>query len=104
MRLDTPNVLTEESPGSSAEFKNVQSTCKSKSLLLHRIDPILLHTPNDIHLQFFDCLLNEIQVVGTPGVGFGENGDGYFRFTTFGDTEDTKIAAERLEKLLGEMI
>lgn len=54
--------------------------------------------------DFFDCLLNEIQVVGTPGVGFGENGDGYFRFTTFGDTEDTKIAAERLEKLLGEMI
>ena len=52
--------------------------------------------------EFFDCLLENIQVVGTPGVGFGENGDGYFRFTTFGDPEDTKIAAERLYRLLGE--
>ncbi|MCR5207544.1 MAG: LL-diaminopimelate aminotransferase [Eubacterium sp.] len=50
--------------------------------------------------EFFDLLLNEIQVVGTPGVGFGENGDGYFRFTTFGDPDDTKTAAERLVKLL----
>ncbi|MBQ9228735.1 MAG: LL-diaminopimelate aminotransferase [Eubacterium sp.] len=51
---------------------------------------------------FFDYLLEHIQVVGTPGVGFGENGDGYFRFTTFGDPEDTKIAAERLIALLEE--
>ena len=50
--------------------------------------------------EFFDYLLTNIQVVGTPGVGFGENGDGYFRFTTFGDTEDTKIAAEKLRELL----
>jgi len=50
--------------------------------------------------DFFDLLLEKIQVVGTPGVGFGENGDGYFRFTTFGDTEDTKIAAERIRELL----
>jgi LL-diaminopimelate aminotransferase len=52
--------------------------------------------------EIFDYLLENIQVVGTPGVGFGENGDGYFRFTTFGDPEDTKIAAERLYRLLGE--
>jgi LL-diaminopimelate aminotransferase len=52
--------------------------------------------------EFFDYLLENIQVVGTPGVGFGENGDGYFRFTTFGDPEDTKIAAKRLYRLLGE--
>ena len=50
--------------------------------------------------EFFDLLLEKIQVVGTPGVGFGENGDGYFRFTTFGDVEDTKIAAQRLVELL----
>ena len=50
--------------------------------------------------EFFDYLLEKIQVVGTPGVGFGENGDGYFRFTTFGDPEDTKIAAQRLIDLL----
>ncbi|MBE6742367.1 MAG: LL-diaminopimelate aminotransferase [Ruminococcaceae bacterium] len=51
--------------------------------------------------EFFDYLLENIQVVGTPGVGFGENGDGYFRFTTFGDTEDTRISAEKLVELLG---
>ena len=51
--------------------------------------------------EFFDLLLNEIQVVGTPGEGFGACGEGYFRFSTFGDPEDTKIAAERLKGLLG---
>ncbi|MBQ7740829.1 MAG: aminotransferase class I/II-fold pyridoxal phosphate-dependent enzyme, partial [Eubacterium sp.] len=51
--------------------------------------------------DFFDYLLESIQVVGTPGVGFGENGDGYFRFTTFGDPEETKTAAKKLIELLG---
>ena len=41
---------------------------------------------------FFDRLLHEIQVVGTPGEGFGACGEGYFRFSTFGDPEDTKEA------------
>ncbi len=50
--------------------------------------------------EFFDYLLESIQVVGTPGVGFGDNGEGYFRFTTFGDSEDTRIAAERIKELL----
>ncbi|MBR0412763.1 MAG: LL-diaminopimelate aminotransferase [Eubacterium sp.] len=62
---------------------------------------IWLKCPDDMtSWEFFDLLLNEIQVVGTPGVGFGENGDGYFRFTTFGDPEDTKEAARRLVELL----
>lgn len=51
--------------------------------------------------EFFDYLLNEIQVVGTPGEGFGACGEGYFRFSTFGSPEDTKEAARRLCKLLG---
>ncbi|MBS5724403.1 MAG: LL-diaminopimelate aminotransferase [Clostridiales bacterium] len=51
--------------------------------------------------EFFDYLLSEIQVVGTPGAGFGACGEGYFRFSTFGDPEDTKEAARRLTKLLG---
>ena len=51
--------------------------------------------------EFFDYLLNEIQVVGTPGEGFGACGEGYFRFSTFGSPEDTKEAAKRLLKLLG---
>lgn len=50
--------------------------------------------------EFFDYLLNEIQVVGTPGEGFGACGEGYFRFSTFGSPEDTKEAASRLIKLL----
>lgn len=50
--------------------------------------------------EFFDYLLNEIQVVGTPGEGFGACGEGYFRFSTFGSPEDTKEAAKRLCKLL----
>lgn len=49
---------------------------------------------------FFDLLLNEIQVVGTPGAGFGACGEGFFRFSTFGDPADTAEAAGRLLKLL----
>lgn len=51
--------------------------------------------------EFFDYLLNEIQVVGTPGEGFGACGEGFFRFSTFGDPDDTKEAAKRLMRLLG---
>ena len=50
--------------------------------------------------EFFDYLLNEIQVVGIPGDGFGECGKGYFRFSTFGSPEDTRDAANRLCRLL----
>lgn len=52
--------------------------------------------------EFFDYLLNEIQVVGTPGEGFGACGEGYFRFSTFGNPEDTVEAANRLIQLLGK--
>lgn len=50
---------------------------------------------------FFDYLLEHAHVVGTPGAGFGTNGDGYFRLTAFGDAARTLEAAERLKKLLG---
>ena len=49
---------------------------------------------------FFDYLLKEIQVVGTPGAGFGTCGEGYFRFSTFGSREDTETAAKLLVQLL----
>lgn len=52
--------------------------------------------------EFFDFLLKEIQVVGTPGEGFGACGEGYFRFSTFGSPEDTKEAARRLVELLSK--
>ena len=47
--------------------------------------------------DFFDKLLNEVAVVGTPGVGFGPNGEGYFRLTAFGSRENTKEAMERIK-------
>ena len=50
--------------------------------------------------EFFDLLLKEIQVVGTPGEGFGACGEGYFRFSTFGSPEDTVEAARRIKELL----
>ena len=50
--------------------------------------------------DFFDLLLREIQVVGTPGAGFGACGEGFFRFSTFGDPADTREAAARMLRLL----
>ena len=50
---------------------------------------------------FFDYILEEIQVVGTPGAGFGACGEGFFRFSTFGSPEDTRESAKRLIELLG---
>ena len=46
---------------------------------------------------FFDWLLETTGVVGTPGVGFGSCGEGFFRLTAFGNAEKTKIAAERVK-------
>ena len=51
--------------------------------------------------EFFDYLLVKAQIVGTPGEGFGEAGEGYFRLTSFGSRENTLEAVARLEKLLG---
>lgn len=50
--------------------------------------------------QFFDRLLTEVQVVGTPGEGFGKGGDRYFRLTAFGSRENTAEAVERLRSIL----
>ena len=49
--------------------------------------------------EFFDYLLNNAQVVGTPGAGFGENGKNYFRLTSFNNHENTIEAMKRFEKL-----
>ena len=62
---------------------------------------IWLQCPDGIDSwSFFDMLLNEIQVIGTPGAGFGACGEGYFRFSMFGSPADTAEAAKRLESLL----
>ncbi len=49
--------------------------------------------------EFFDYLLENAQVVGTPGAGFGENGKNYFRLTAFGQHESTKEAMKRFDQL-----
>lgn len=49
--------------------------------------------------EFFDYLLHNAQVVGTPGAGFGKNGEGYFRLTAFGSEEVTKEAVSRIKAL-----
>ena len=61
---------------------------------------IWLKTPNDMpSWDFFDKLLHEVNIVGTPGAGFGPCGEGYFRLTAFGNREDTKRAVERFKNL-----
>lgn len=47
--------------------------------------------------EFFDKLLEEVNIVGTPGSGFGEHGEGYFRLTAFGTKENTREAIERIK-------
>lgn len=61
---------------------------------------IWLKTPSGYtSWEFFDKLLNEANVVGTPGVGFGPSGEGYFRLTAFGNRENTLEAVSRLKGL-----
>lgn len=49
--------------------------------------------------EFFDYLLNNANIVGTPGAGFGENGEGFFRLTSFGSHENIIKAVDRIKKL-----
>ena len=63
---------------------------------------IWLKCPNNMNSwDFFDYLLKEAQIVGTPGAGFGRNGECYFRLTSFGSKENTIEAMSRFEKLFG---
>ena len=50
--------------------------------------------------DFFDLLLQKANVVGTPGEGFGKNGEGFFRLTAFGNRERTVEAMARIQKAL----
>ncbi|MDR0864104.1 MAG: LL-diaminopimelate aminotransferase [Candidatus Symbiothrix sp.] len=59
---------------------------------------IWVKTPGNLtSWEFFDLLLNKIQIVGTPGSGFGQAGEGFFRFTAFGNREDTIEAVRRIQ-------
>ena len=62
---------------------------------------IWLKCPNNMSSwEFFDFLLEKAQVVGTPGEGFGKNGEGFFRLTAFNTPERTKEAMDRLKEIL----
>ena len=62
---------------------------------------IWLKCPNNMtSWEFFDYLLEKVQIVGTPGAGFGKNGEGYFRLTSFGSKENTEEAIARLKQIL----
>ncbi len=107
-------VFTEE--GQKQIHENIQIYKNNAKVLMKALDQlgiwyiggknapyIWMKCPNGMgSWEFFDYLLHEIQVVGTPGEGFGACGEGYFRFSTFGSPEDTKEAAKRLVKLLSK--
>lgn len=61
---------------------------------------IWLRCPNNMtSWEFFDYLLKNVQIVGTPGSGFGKNGEGYFRLTSFGSRDNTIKACQRIDKM-----
>ena len=61
---------------------------------------VWLKTPNKIgSWEFFDLLLNQANVVGTPGAGFGPNGENYFRLSSFGFRENVIEALSRIKQL-----
>jgi len=62
---------------------------------------VWLKTPNEMtSWEFFDFLLEKCNVAGTPGSGFGDNGEGYFRLTGFGSKESTAEAIRRISSIL----
>jgi len=62
---------------------------------------IWLKCPNNMSSwEFFDVLLKNYNIVGTPGVGFGENGEGFFRLTAFGNRDNVLKAMGRIRKML----
>ena len=107
-------VFTEE--GQREIHENIRVYKKNAAHLMAALDPlgiwycggknapyIWMQCPKNMgSWAFFDYLLHEIQVIGTPGEGFGSAGEGYFRFSTFGSPEDTEEAARRLVALLGK--
>ena len=61
---------------------------------------VWLETPDGMSSwDFFDYILKNANIVGTPGSGFGQSGEGYFRLTAFGSYENTLKAVERIKNL-----
>ena len=107
-------VFTDE--GLSQIKENINYYKKNAEVIMHALDEcgikyfggknspyIWLKCPWEMESwEFFDLLLNKINVVGTPGAGFGENGKYYFRLTAFSTYENTVEAMKRLKKLISE--
>jgi LL-diaminopimelate aminotransferase len=81
----------------------IKNSLESAGLTVHggiNAPYLWVKTPGELSSwEFFDRLLNEAQIVGTPGSGFGAAGEGFFRFTAFGKREETIEAVERLKGL-----
>ncbi len=105
------SVFTEE--GMAQCQKNIQYYKENATLIANKLKEknirffgginspyVWFECPNGMDSwTFFDYLLENAQVVGTPGAGFGENGKNFFRLTAFGNRENTLEALERIDKL-----
>lgn len=105
-------VFTEE--GYAEIMENIQGYKENAKIIADTLDElgiyytgghyspyVWLKCPNNMSSwEFFDSLLEKAQVVGTPGEGFGKNGEGFFRLTAFNTPERTREAMERLKEIL----
>lgn len=105
-------VFTEE--GYAEIMENIQGYKENAKIIADTLDElgiyytgghyspyVWLKCPNNMSSwEFFDFLLEKAQVVGTPGEGFGKNGEGFFRLTAFNTPERTREAMERLKEIL----
>ena len=109
-----PDVYKRQEEGLAA-CRKILSVYQSNARLMHRVlkEAGVWHT-GGVHSpylwmkcpqgqsswEFFDRLLEQAQVIGTPGCGFGAGGEGFFRLTAFGTPEDTAEAMERIRRML----
>lgn len=105
-------VFTEE--GYAEIMENIQGYKENAKIIADTLDElgiyytgghyspyVWLKCPNNMSSwEFFDFFLEKAQVVGTPGEGFGKNGEGFFRLTAFNTPERTREAMERLKEIL----
>ena len=102
-----PSVSREEAQASIACYKenarNIKEGLESIGLTVYGgVDApyIWLKTPGNMtSWELFDILLEKVQIVSTPGSGFGPHGEGYLRLTAFGSRENTIRAVERIKTL-----
>ena len=88
---------TKKMLASSKKVLNLSALLYTVALTLHIFG---LKTPGNMtSWELFDILLEQVQIVSTPGSGFGPHGEGYLRLTAFGSRENTIRAVERIKTL-----